>query len=162
MLQKMKNKTFLKILFILYLLALLFILFLARGSSGGLYEWKIFSKEHLGMVNFIPFATIRTFLERLNENTINADIVVRNIAVNLLMFVPMGAVLPLIFPKRFDCFWKTVLFVALLVVGIEILQFITFCGSADIDDVIFNTVGAMAGYAIFYFLSKIHQKSSSL
>lgn len=150
-----KNHLFLNILFILYLLGLAFILFLARGSNGGVFQWKIFSKEHLEMVNLIPFATIREFFVRLNENTINADIVVRNIAINLLMFVPMGAGLPLLFPKKFGGFWKTLLFIAALVAGIEILQFLTFCGSADIDDLLFNTFGAAVGYFIYYIISKI-------
>ncbi len=157
---KKSNHLFLKILFALYIVGLLFILFLARGSSGSLYGWEIFSKEHLEMVNLIPFATIREFMVRLNENTINTAIVIRNIAVNLLMFVPMGAALPIFSPKRFDRFWKTILFVGILVLIIEILQFCTFCGSADIDDLIFNTFGAAAGYVLYYIGSKIKKSSS--
>lgn len=158
---KKSNHLLLKILFVFYIIALLFILFFARGSNGGLFQWKIFSKEHLEMVNLIPFATIREFMERLNENTINANIVVRNIAANLLMFVPMGAALPILFQKRFDRFWKTMLFIALSVLFLEILQFVTFYGSADIDDLIFNTFGAAVGYFLYYIGSKI-KKSSSL
>lgn len=150
-----KNHLFLNILFILYLLGLAFILFLARGSSGGLYQWKIFSKEHFDMVNLIPFGTLKEFMQRLDEGTIHRAIVIRNIAVNLLMFAPMGAGLPLLFPKKFGGIWKTLLFIAALVVGIEILQFLTFCGSADVDDLLFNTFGAAVGYFIYYIISKI-------
>jgi glycopeptide antibiotics resistance protein len=38
--------------------------------------------------------------------------------------------------------------VAILVLIIEIIQFITFMGSADIDDLILNTIGAIIGYGI--------------
>ena len=44
--------------------------------------------------------------------------------------------------------WKTTLFVASLVIVVEIIQFITFCGSADIDDLILNTLGCVIGYGI--------------
>lgn len=159
--EKKKSYLLLKILFILYLLALLFILFLARGSNGALFQWKIFSKEHLEMVNLIPFATIREFLGRLDQHTINTSIVVRNIAANLLMFVPMGAALPLLFHRRLDRFWKTILFIAILVLVIEVLQFFTFCGSADIDDFIFNTFGAAVGYGIYHIITKIKSSSHS-
>jgi glycopeptide antibiotics resistance protein len=143
-------------------LALLFILFLARGSSGGLYQWKFFSKEHLDMVNLLPFGTLKEFMQRLEAETINRNIVIRNILINLWMFAPMGAMLPLLFAKRFDRFWKTILFVGILVLIIEILQFCTFCGSADIDDLLFNTFGAAVGYLIYYIILKIKKSGSRL
>lgn len=40
------------------------------------------------------------------------------------------------------------MFVTALVLVIEIIQFITFLGSADIDDLILNVLGAAIGYGI--------------
>ena len=138
---------------------MLFILFFARVNRGDLYHWKVFSAEHLERVRLIPFTTVRTFWERLNEQTIHPDFVFRNIVINLLLFLPMGAMLPMLFENRFDRFWKTILFIALLVLILEILQFVTFYGSADIDDLIFNTFGAAVGYGLYHIITKI--KSSS-
>lgn len=158
---KKSNHIFLKILFALYIVGLLSILFFARVNRGDLYQWKLFSEEHLERIHLIPFATIRRFLARLNEQTIQPDFVIRNVAINLLMFLPMGAALPILFPKRFDRFWKTILFIALLVIFLEILQFITFYGSADIDDLLFNTFGAAVGYGIYHIITKIKSSSHS-
>ena len=44
--------------------------------------------------------------------------------------------------------WKTIIFVIALVIIIEITQFITLTGSADIDDLILNIIGAIIGYGI--------------
>ena len=83
-------KTVLFILFVIYCAALAFVLFfpnLHRYSHGS------------RLYNIIPFATVSELIGRLIEGTINADIVVRNIGVNILLFVPMGAFLPVLFKK---------------------------------------------------------------
>ena len=64
------------------------------------------------------------------------------------MFVPMGMALPVLFEKNFNKLWKTILFVVILVILVEIIQFFTFTGSADIDDLILNTIGATIVYGI--------------
>lgn len=76
------------------------------------------------------------------------DIVVRNMASNLLMFVPMGMALPILFEKKFNKLWKIIVFMLVLVLMIEVIQFITFYGSADIDDLILNVVSAVIGYGV--------------
>lgn len=136
------------VLFALYLVVLIYILFLYGGRMGNPFELELFSKQHFRMVNCIPFATISTFIKRAYENTINIDIVVRNLAANILMFIPMGMALPVLFEKTFDKFWKFLLFVTALVLIIEIIQFVTFLGSADIDDLILNVLGGSVGYGI--------------
>ncbi len=143
------------ILFFVYIAALILILFFGRYRHT--FGMGIFSKEHLSMVNFIPFSTVFEFFDRLKEETINASIVTRNLAANLLLFVPMGMALPVLFEKKFNKLWKVTLFVAALVLVIETIQFITFFGSADIDDLILNIAGAMAGYGIvrIKFIQKI-------
>ena len=85
------------------------------------------------------------------------DIVVRNMAANLLMFIPMGMALPVLFEKKFNKLWKMMAFMLVLVSMIEVIQFITFYGSADIDDLILNVVSAAIGYGIVHlnFVRKI-------
>ncbi len=152
----MKRETVRKLvstLFILYIAVLFIILFLYGGRQGNQFGLEVFSKEHLDMVNYVPFATIFSFFERIKEGSINVDIVVRNIAANLLMFIPMGMALPVLFEDKFNKLWKVFLFVIVLVFIIEVIQFVTFRGSADIDDLILNTVGAIVGYGITRFCS---------
>lgn len=145
---KEKIVKIIKYLFIIYCVGLFFILFLYSARSGNQFNLKVFSKEHFEMTNIIPFKTISSFFERLNNSTINTNIVVMNMSANLLMFIPMGMALPVLFNKKFNKLWKTTLFVIILVLFIEIIQFITFCGSADIDDLILNTLGCIIGYGI--------------
>lgn len=143
-----KIKRIISILFVIYLAILFFILFLYGARTGNQFHLEIFAKEHFDMVNYIPFATINTFFERLRDNSLNSDIIIRNIAANFMMFIPMGMALPVLFEKTFDKWWKILLFVVVLVLLLEIIQFITFCGSADVDDMILNTIGAMIGYGV--------------
>ena len=146
--KKEKTKKIVSILFALYIPVLVFILFLYRVRTGETFEIERFSEEHFNMVNFIPFATIISFFERAAEGAINKDIVVRNMAANLLMFIPMGMALPVLFEKKFNKLWKMVVFMLVLVSIIEVTQFLTFYGSADIDDLILNVVSAVIGYGI--------------
>ena len=72
----------------------------------------------------------------------------KNILVNLILFLPMGMAVPVLFEKKINKFWKFLLFIIALTLLIEILQFITLMGSSDIDDVILNTIGGCIGYGI--------------
>ena len=100
------------------------------------------------MINIIPFKTIEGFLDRIANSTINTNIVVTNLFANLLMFIPMGMALSVLFKKYFDKLWKLTVFSIILVLFIEIIQFLTFTGSADIDDLILNVIGTIIGYGI--------------
>lgn len=141
-------KKIIKVLFILYCIILFFILFLYGARTGNQFNLAVFSKEHIEMVNVIPFNTILGYIEKINNNTINTNIVVQNILANLLMFVPMGMALPVLWNDKFNKLWKVLVFIICLVFIVEIVQFITFCGYADIDDLILNTIGCIAGYGI--------------
>lgn len=90
------------ILFALYLVLLIYILFFYSGRAGNQFGLEVFSKEHFRMVNYIPFATIFSFIKRVYENSINIDIVIRNMSANLLIFLPMGMVMPVLFEKKFN------------------------------------------------------------
>lgn len=98
----MKKKNIIKIvkcLFIIYCVCLIFILFFYGYRVGN----QLFSKEHFEQPNLVPFRTICNYLERFFDNTINTNIVVKNLLGNLLMFVPMGMALPVLFENNFIC-----------------------------------------------------------
>ncbi len=74
------------------------------------------------------------------------DVVVKDVAGNVLMFVPLGLLVPLGWP------WsrRAIPMLALAAGGslaIELSQMVFGLGSATIDDVVFNTTGAMLGWA---------------
>lgn len=79
-----------------------------------------------------------------------------NILGNILMFGPLGLLLPLLW-KCFRKFSKTVLFGFLVSFAIEFSQLFLARGT-DIDDLILNTIGTMLGYLAFVIFEKLFSK----
>lgn len=79
---------------------------------------------------------------------------------NVLMFVPIGFLLPLLWKKYGD--WKyTIGFAAFLTIFIEVAQVFTF-RTTDIDDLITNVLGAAIGFLVVRKASRIFQLSLPL
>ena len=78
---------------------------------------------------------------------------------NVVMFVPLGILLPVAFPKMCGVA-RTTLALALFSFGIEFTQYFTG-RSADIDDLMLNTLGGVLGYLIFFVLSKRFRKKQT-
>lgn len=150
----MKKETIKKVvatLFALYCVVLLYVLFLHntyRYEFGAIGVNSYFSEEHMSMINIVPFKTIFGYFQRLMNHTINTDIVVRNLFFNLVLFLPMGMAVPVLFEKKINKFWKFLLFIVITTFAIEIIQFLTMRGTADIDDIILNSLGGCIGYGI--------------
>ncbi len=139
----------LKALFIIYCLLLITILFLNNEyRMGGFQNINTFSKEHFETSNLIPFATIIEYIIGVISNDINTSIVIINFATNLLLFAPMGFFIPVLFQNRIKNIKQFVIMIIILTLIVEILQFITYRGSTDIDDIILNTIGAVIMYMI--------------
>lgn len=151
----------LKILFIIYCLLLITVLFLNNEYRMYVFQnINIFSKEHFEMSNIIPFATIIDYISRLVSNQINAGIVIINFATNLLLFAPMGFFIPMLYSDRIKNIKQFAILMIIITLIVEVLQFITFRGSTDIDDIILNTVGAVIVYIIMKtrFVKKLLKK----
>lgn len=109
----------------------------------------------LSDINCVP--VINT-IKSMTENTPNdmksfmMRFWVENILGNIVMFIPLGVFLPLLYDK-FKSIKKTVIFAILMSISIETIQFfVRYIGefrSSDIDDVILNTIGAFIGIAVF-------------
>lgn len=101
--------------------------------------------------NFVPFRTI------LNYASGNAGmgVALRNLLGNILLFVPMGILLPLVFPglRRVRRIAVTTLVISL---ALEVVQLVTGLGVFDVDDLILNVSGAVLGAAV----SRVLRRSS--
>lgn len=75
---------------------------------------------------------------------------------NILMFVPFGILLPIIFPKTRH-FIPCITSAFLCSVILEALQLITERGFCQLDDIITNTFGGICGYSIYAFLRFINK-----
>ncbi|MCH4172110.1 MAG: VanZ family protein [Lactobacillus sp.] len=67
---------------------------------------------------------------------------------NIFWFLPFGIGAPILSAKH-RSFWTITFAGIVLSVSIEIMQFLLYTGVSDIDDVIFNTLGTMIGYALY-------------
>ncbi len=148
--EKSKIRNFwLKALFIIYCLLLITILFLNNEyRMGGFQNIDTFSKEHFESSNLIPFATIIEYITGVISDDINTSIVIINFATNLLLFAPMGFFIPLLFKNKITNIKQFIILIIILSLFVEILQFITYRGSTDIDDIILNTIGAIIVYIL--------------
>lgn len=80
---------------------------------------------------------------------------------NIILFVPLGLFIPMLF-KTFNKFVRIALLGLFGSLSIEWIQTTFTSRYFDIDDVIFNTLGAAAGYVIFIFIRFIGSKISIL
>lgn len=106
-------------------------------------------------VQFVPFKTI--------ESMINSGIdlyVFENIFGNILMFVPLGFLLPILSTKMQKWYW-TVFVGAVVSLGIEVSQ-LFLVRSTDIDDLILNTCGVVLGYICYKMIQKMIPKLMKL
>ncbi len=99
-----------------------------------------------GMGDRMNLAPLRQFITAFRYGSNNAS-GVWQFLLNIIMFVPLGFLLPVVF-KRLRS-WHGVLIVSLaFTVATELLQLISYRGT-DIDDVIANTVGGLCGFALY-------------
>lgn len=85
----------------------------------------------------------------------------RNLIFNILMFLPFGFMLPLLF-KKCEKFYITYLVGLCMTFFIEVLQLISRRGIFELDDIVNNLLGCMIGYGIvmiFLLFSKKNSKS---
>ncbi len=74
----------------------------------------------------------------------------RQILLNVLMMIPFGFLLPVIKKCRL---WRCIMYTFLLSLIIELLQpLINDYRSADITDLITNTIGGLVGYLLYLVL----------
>ena len=140
-----------KITFILYVILMLWLLFGQRVSNdvqGG--YWDELSQN----INLVPFRTIGRYMDRLYNSAgkLNHQAVI-NLGGNVIMFIPLGFLLPFVSDRAKglkNCFVMT--FALLMLV--ETMQFFTLLGSFDIDDLLLNIIGIFMGWMAYI---KIHR-----
>lgn len=149
---KSEKKRILALFFAAYVLVMLWLLYGQRARiifpSAGAYYGEYLVR--LGQnYNLVPFKTVVAFVRRFNNSSSAylARHAFINLAGNIVLFVPLGFFLPYFFPKlrRFRYF---VAMTAAIITTVELLQWITLLGSADIDDLILNVLGASIGFAV--------------
>lgn len=131
-------------IFIAYMIVLLRITLFKQASLYNLFA-AVGASERT--VNVIPFKSVFDMV----ASKVSLTRIAENVVGNILLFVPFGLLFPAISHKK----GKAVFIFALsLSALIELLQLVFGLGSTDIDDLIWNTLGAMAGFLIFWIIQK--------
>ena len=144
-----------RFLFVVYAAVLLWLLFDRSVSWDPEYEYAELLRSNM---NLIPFRTIGNYWKVVlrGEFTPLFFHCVINLVGNVILFIPIGYFLPRLWPgmRHFGVFLITCI---LSVMVVELLQLVTLLGCLDVDDLILNLYGMLAGYVI-YALTKNRKK----
>lgn len=102
-----------------------------------------------GMGARINMQPLRLFFTAFRYGSNNAS-GVWQFFLNIIMFVPLGFLYPIVFKKHRN--WHSVLIVSFIcTAATELVQLITHRGT-DIDDIIANILGGLCGFAVYLIL----------
>ena len=133
-----------RFLFVVYVAVLLWLLFDRAGYDPGVPYWEQVARQ----LNLVPFRTLRLFAHLLDSGVPSyIRMAIVNLGGNIIMFIPLGLLLPKVFPKL-ATLPRVLLATAMVITLVEITQLFTLVGSCDIDDLILNLLGAAIGYGI--------------
>ncbi|MBT8207639.1 MAG: VanZ family protein, partial [Acidimicrobiia bacterium] len=107
------------------------------------FPMKIIFYDWASVINLVPFASITQLIQHTNT-----QVAFTNIVGNVVLFMPLGFLLPILF-RSLQRPWPMIWRGAAISVAIELMQLITRARAVDIDDVILNTLGAALGFAIY-------------
>ncbi|MDO4995971.1 MAG: VanZ family protein [Bacilli bacterium] len=139
---KLKKVTY-AVLLVLYIMMILNMTIFDRHMSKFVWQgWDNYYKY--GGLNIIPFRTILKYIIEIKQYWPRFFII--NIFGNISIFMPVQYFMIKVFGNL--SFKKYLLINIIMISLIEILQFVTSCGSLDIDDLILNVFGM----SILYYL----------
>lgn len=164
MLDNCKVKAFIKLLYIVYLLCLFYFVTCKFQDTirnlSGKREMEIIAEikynRSVGYWNYNlkPFEAYHDWI------TYGVwDALIRNLLGNIVAFMPMGFFEMALSKSR--KLWKITLKCLVIVLCLEIFQFVSCLGYLDIDDITMNTFGCFLGGACFIFLRNLYHKIES-
>ena len=105
--------------------------------------------------NLIPFVT--TITDMINY----PFIVLEQVLLNVIFFIPFGFLVAMLYLKQEKKILKILITALIFSAGIEILEF--FAGRyMDIDDIIWNALGAMLGSYTYYLVNLFIRKTKTI
>lgn len=131
----------LRFLFVLYVAAMIWLLFGQRWGT------EIYTANKASAMNLQPFATVKMYW-RILQNSKDTGLLrhaVINLVGNVVMFIPLGFYAPYLV-RELRKFWKAIFLLFWVIVTIELVQLFTFLGTCDVDDLMLNMIGILAGW----------------
>ena len=124
----MKNKKIIRIIILLYIVLLFAYPYILGRNVSDINGSLPFFDKIVQNTNLIPF-------------NFNYDIIVKNVALKLLLFVPFGMIM-----KKEVTFKQGICALLLLSICKEIFHLVTFAGYFDINDILLYIVGYLIGW----------------
>ena len=136
-----------KVLFVLYIGFLIYFLIFSDWYSrtGEMQEYHY---------NLVLFKEIKRFWQYRHQLGFFA--MFTNLFGNVIIFIPFGFFLPMASKYR-SCF-ATLFWSFGLSLCVETFQLLTKVGSFDVDDILLNTIGGVAGHIIFVICVAIRRR----
>jgi glycopeptide antibiotics resistance protein len=111
------------------------------------HEYKHYSvSKGWKQANLKPFSTIRL----VSSKRVSSDYRYKNIGGNIIGFIPLGILLPLLLPFLRHIL-RTAGIILLISLAFETAQLLSGTGVFDVDDLILNTAGGITGYLLYAF-----------
>lgn len=119
-------------------------------------NWTRFIRRVQYTSNYLPLKNIyQLFISK--ENTMYIG---RNIIGNIIAFIPLGTLLPILKEKMRNI--NSILIASLIIsISFEVIQLLSDIGDFDINDLILNTSGGLIGLLLYnilcrYFIDDCH------
>lgn len=156
--------------FALYLFLVVKVLLFKFGSLDSsllLEQWKIIWSDPSVILerlryrsNLVPFHEIENYILAIQNNRSWHSVV--NLVGNVIAFMPLGFLLPLLFPKKAGSLSRVILLSLMLSLGVELTQLVMNVGTFDVDDLLLNTAGGIIGYVVYLFIWLLQKKRFNL
>lgn len=136
-----------KILFVLYIIFIIYFLIFSDwyGRTGEMQEYHY---------NLVLFKEIKRFWEYRDQ--VGMFAMFTNLFGNVIIFMPFGFFMPM--ASKYRSLFSTVFYSFGLSLCVETFQLVTKVGSFDVDDLLLNTMGGLAGYILFIICAAIRRR----
>lgn len=139
-----KKKYLIWLIFWVYMGGMVYFLFLGERYGNPYHEYHY---------NLVLFQEIRRFV--VYRDTVGTASFLLNVFGNVFAFSPFGFLLPVL-SVRVRRWWKMLLLSFFVTMCIECAQLVTRLGVFDVDDLLMNTLGGLAGYVFYCLVYRIY------
>lgn len=137
-----------RVCFVVYMALLVYLLLLSDefGRGTGYADYNC---------NLIPFQSIKLFIK--GREYVGALSVIINLLGNVVAFMPFGALIRWVVDRKMH-WYQAVGYTFLFSLCVELLQLVAKVGVFDVDDLILNTLGGLAGFWCYYILLLMNRR----
>ncbi|NLC96234.1 MAG: VanZ family protein [Erysipelotrichaceae bacterium] len=140
------NQEILKLLFWTYLYSIITITILISLPKD---LSSLFPLDFKGNINTTTFLVVTHTINSIKHG--NYQYILINVLGNIVAFIPLGILLPIIYGKK--GLFNVLIYGFTFSFFIEIIQSLLF-RATDVDDIMLNTLGTLIGYFIYRFIIK--------